>query len=90
MQKNDLANPLSVVNESEGEIAAFLKEDLLSPVSSVFYYWETNNKFPKLRKLAAKCLCVATVFSETLFSIAGLIYVTEKVRMLVFLTIYNL
>ena len=47
MQENDTANSLSV-NTSEDEITTYLKEDLLSPLSSVYDYWKTNTKFPKL------------------------------------------
>lgn len=90
---NDVSNSLPV-NSSQKEITAYLKDDLSPPLSSALDYRKTNLKFSKLKKLAIKYLCIppATVFSERLFSTAGLIcdrkrsrLDPERVRMLVFL-----
>lgn len=81
-------------SSSAEEVDTYLKEPLQQPTADIFSYWKNNQTFPHLKKLAVKFLCVppATVFSERLFSSAGIVcdqkrsrLDPERVRMLVFL-----
>lgn len=76
------------------EIETYLQDPVLRPDSNVLQYWRDNKKYPHLRGLSKKFLCIppATVHSERLFSSAGQIVDKkrsrldpQKVRMLVFL-----
>lgn len=79
----------------ESELAQYLKEKNLDPKDGekVAHYW-ANSLCHKLRKVAMKYLCIppCTVFSERLFSTAGIICDAkrnrldpERVKILVFL-----
>lgn len=79
---------------ASSEVNSYLQEPLLSPDTDVLIYWKMNQKHPRLKKLAKKFLGIppATVFSERLFSTAGIICDSkrsrldpERVKMLVFL-----
>lgn len=78
----------------EQEFERYFNEPLQPPSTKVLQYWNLHIQYEKLRLLAKKYLCVppATVFSERLFSTAGLIcdkkrnrLDPERVKMLVFL-----
>lgn len=78
----------------EEEMETYLQDPVLQPTSDVLQYWRENVKYPRLRNLSKKFLCIppATVHSERLFSTAGQIVDRkrsrldpQKVQMLVFL-----
>lgn len=76
------------------EFDSYLNEPLQPPSTKVLDYWNLHIQYDKLRLLAKKYLCLppTTVFSERLFSTAGLIcdkkrnrLDPDRVKMLVFL-----
>lgn len=76
------------------EVNAYLEEPLCLPSTDVFQYWKNHSNFPRLRQLSRKFLSIppATVYSERLFSTAGLVVDRkrsrldpDKVKMLIFL-----
>ena len=78
----------------EEELQAYLEDPVISPSADIFNFWNENQRFSNLKRLAKKYLSIppSTVYSERLFSTAGLIVDKkrnrldpEKVRMLVFL-----
>lgn len=91
-------NPISstVQRTLENELQLYLEEGLIQlqgEEKSIFEYWDISSSF-RLKQVAMKYLCIppATVFSERLFSTAGLVcdkkrnrLDPERVKMLVFL-----
>lgn len=82
----------------EDEVTSYLSEGVLEQSFNPISYWKTNIKYPTLRKLAKKYLCIkpASVYSERAFSAAGTLVDkkrnrldAERVRMILFLH-YNL
>lgn len=78
----------------EDEVDSYLEEPVQNSSANIFHYWKENSKYPRLRNLSKKFLCIppSTVHSERLFSTAGLIVDQkrnrldpERVKMLVFL-----
>ncbi|XP_063215715.1 zinc finger BED domain-containing protein 4-like [Bacillus rossius redtenbacheri] len=88
------APSVSHIASVEDEINVYLEEPIQNSSTNVFQYWKENTKYPCLKKLSKKFLCIppSTVHSERLFSTAGLIVDQkrnrldpERVKMLVFL-----
>lgn len=76
------------------EVQTYLQEPVAPPDTDVLKFWARKQNLPRLKILAKKHLITpaATVFSERLFSTAGLIadkkrnrLDPERVKMLVFL-----
>ncbi|KAJ8886274.1 hypothetical protein PR048_012483, partial [Dryococelus australis] len=57
------------------EVQTYVQEPFAPPDTNVLTYWKNKHNLPRLRRLARKHLITpaATVFSERLFSTAGLI-----------------
>lgn len=82
------------VSSAVDEIETYLQEPIAPPDTDVLKFWASKQNLPRLKILAKKHLITpaATVFSERLFSTAGLIadkkrnrLDPERVKMLVFL-----
>lgn len=79
---------------AEEEVRQYLEESLVKQEHNVLDYWRNNTRYPSLRKLAKRYLCIrpSTVSSERLFSAAGALVDKkrnrldpERVKMLIFL-----
>lgn len=82
------------IGNANSELEIYLNMPLEPATRKVMEFWQMTSLHPSLKELAKKYMCVppATVFSERLFSTAGIICDSkrnrldpERVKMLVFL-----